>query len=317
MDISKEMLEDFWKMIGFEQGTNRIVINNGSVQTYLNDFFLLNQNGQYYIHDKINNKLYDQFLNYYQDGIYYNIKNEKIQDIPNDNIIDADPNKVYKKYNNIVEHFDSNGNQYTLTPQEAFDKYGPDDDRFYTSQGLDPIEQRKKINELNSKRKPVKTDEEIFIKQEEYDKFEQGFKDILNDIEKFKKESTPKYKAVKGPKLKEKVIEEATEELPKKQLTKASTEAIENGVKNINFKKIGKIGAVVAAVGLAAYGIGKHSKNKKQEEEHKQQTYQQNNQQLLTRLQQTSNQPIDNSYSMQLASDISSYRYGKQMTGFI
>ena len=116
---------------------------------------------------------------------------------------------------------------------------------------------------------------------------------------------------------KEKVIKEVTEELPKKQLTKASTEAIENGVKNINFKKIGKIGAVVAAVGLAAYGIGKHNKNKKQEEERKQQTYQQNNQQLLTRLQQPSNQPIDNSYSMQLASDISSYRYGKQMTDFI
>ena len=155
---------------------------------------------------------------------------------------------------------------------------------------------------------------------------------IDDSLDNLKKESVKnkKYKPVKGPKLKEKVIEEVTEELPKekvieevteelpkKQLTKASTEAIENGVKNINFKKIGKIGAVVAAVGLAAYGIGKHNKNKKQEEERKQQTYQQNNQQLLTRLQQPSNQPIDNSYSMQLASDISSYRYGKQMTDFI
>ena len=142
---------------------------------------------------------------------------------------------------------------------------------------------------------------------------------IDDSLDNLKKESVKnkKYKPVKGPKPKEKVIEEVTEELPKKQLTKASTEAIENGVKNINFKKIGKIGAVVAAVGLAAYGIGKHNKNKKQEEERKQQTYQQNNQQLLTRLQQPSNQPIDNSYSMQLASDISSYRYGKQMTDFI
>ena len=155
---------------------------------------------------------------------------------------------------------------------------------------------------------------------------------IDDSLDNLKKESVKnkKYKPVKGPKLKEKVIEEVTEELPKekvieevteelpkKQLTKASTEAIENGVKNINFKKIGKIGAVVAAVGLATYGIGKHSKNKKQEEERKQQTYQQNNQQLLTRLQQPSNQLIDNSYSMQLASDISSYRYGKQMTDFI
>ena len=41
-----------------------------------------------------------------------------------------------------------------LTPQEAFDKYGPNDDKFYTSQGLDPKEQKEAINKLNSKRKP-------------------------------------------------------------------------------------------------------------------------------------------------------------------
>lgn len=39
----------------------------------------------------------------------------------------------------------------TLSAIEAFNKYGPDDDRFYTSQGLDPIEQRKLIAEINNR----------------------------------------------------------------------------------------------------------------------------------------------------------------------
>lgn len=185
-----------------------------------------------------------------------------------------------------------------LTSQEAFDKYGPNDDRFYTSQGLDPKEQKEKINELNSKRKPVKTDKEILddisIKTEEYDKVENNFKDIANELENLKNTT-------------EEIAEEATEniqkELPKKQLTNASTEAIENNIKNIDLKKIGKIGAVVSAIGLGAYAIGKHNENKKEEKQQIQ--YPQNN------------NYIDNSYAQQMASDISSYRYGKQMTGFI
>ena len=33
METNKEILDDFWKSIGFEQGTNRIVINYGQSQT--------------------------------------------------------------------------------------------------------------------------------------------------------------------------------------------------------------------------------------------------------------------------------------------
>lgn len=180
-----------------------------------------------------------------------------------------------------------------LTPQEAFNKYGPNDDRFYTSQGLNPSEQRNKINELNSKRKPI--EDNIFIKPEEYDKVEKEFKDIANEIENLKNNT-------------EEIVKETTEsiqkELPKKQLTEASTEAIESNIKNIDFKKVGKIGAVVSAIGLGAYAIGKHNKNKK-EEKQQQIQYPQNN------------YYIGNSYAQQMASDISSYRYGKQMTGFI
>ena len=206
--------------------------------------------------------------------------------------------------NNIkgqISFIDDNGNikqEYKLTPQEAFDKYGPNDDRFYTSQGLNPKEQKEKINELNSKRKSVKTDKEILddisIKPEEYDKVENNLKDIANELENLKNTT-------------EEIVEETTEniqkELPKKQLTKASTEAIENNVKNINFKKVGKIGAIIGTIGLVSYGIGKHNKKKKEEKQQIQ--YPQNN------------NYIDNSYAQQMASDISSYRYGKQMTGFI
>lgn len=299
METNKEILDDFWKSIGFEQGTNRIVINYGQSQTYMNDFFLLNQNGKYYIHDKKNNKMYDQELNYYQDGRYYNRKGEIIQDIPNDNIIDVNPDEVYKvKPNNTIEHFDSNGNPYKLTAQEAFDKYGPNDDRFYTSQGLDPVEQRKKIDELNSKRKPVKTDKEILddisVKPEEYEKLEKEYESIANDLEKLKNENI-------AEEVTEEIIENTNKELPKKKLTKPSAEALEN----INFKKVGKIGLVAAAIGIGAYAIGNHNKNKENQQTQRQVQYPQNN------------SYIDNSYAQQMASDISSYKYGKHMTGFV
>lgn len=200
-----------------------------------------------------------------------------------------------------------------LTPQEAFDKYGPNDDRFYTSQGLDPKEQKEKINEINSKRKRVKTDKEILndisIKPEEYDKVENNFKDIANELENLKKNT-------------EEIAKEATEsiqkELPKKQLTEASTEAIENNIKNIDFKKVGKIGAIASAIGISAYTIGKHNSNKKEKEQN-------NNKQMpsyqthVASATQASydNNLLYNSYAQQMASDISSYRYGKHMTGFM
>lgn len=201
-----------------------------------------------------------------------------------------------------------------LTPQEAFDKYGPDDDRFYTSQGLDPKKQKESINKLNSKRENTKSLLDYSDDDARLDKILDEDKAYIESLEKQKR---PNYKPVKGPKLKEnttntisEIIEEAIEEtaekeLPKKQLTDASTEAIENNIKNIDFKKVGKIGAIVGAIGLISYGIGKHNENKKEKRQQEQIQYPQNN------------NYIDNSYAQQMASDISSYRYGKQMTGFI
>jgi hypothetical protein len=309
VEINREMLNDFWKTIGFEQGTNRVVINYGQQQIYMDDFYLLNKNDKYYIHDKRNNKLFDQELNYYQDGKYYNRKGELIQDISNDNIIDIEPDKVYKtKSNNIIEHFNSEGNPYKLTPQEAFDKYGPDDDRFYTSQGLDPIEQKKKIDELNSKREPLKTDkekiDEVSIKSEEYDKFVKENEDILFEAEKLKEDISILDEDI-AEEISEKVSKKIPKELPKKKLSK-----------DIDFKKAGIISAAVAATGLAIYGLGKHNKNKKEERQYQQTPNYQTHVANTTQARYDNNM-MYNMYAQQMAKDISTYRYGKQMTGFV
>jgi hypothetical protein len=274
-----------------------------------------------------------------------------------------------------------------LTPQEAFNKYGPNDDRFYTSQGLDPKEQKEKIDELNSKRKPIKTDKEILDEisnsnSKEYERIKKEFEDIGKEIENTKKEIENTKKEIENTKKeientkkeienleknttkevventktveqfnndpreqipfddvdmdlnelnnllsgttssktyekelpKKEVVENTKKELPKKELSKASTEAIEakasteateDSIKNINFKKVGKIGLVAAAIGIGAYAIGNHNKNKENQQTQRQVQYPQNN------------SYIDNSYAQQMASDISSYKYGKHMTGFV
>ena len=89
-----------------------------------------------------------------------------------------------------------------LTPQEAFDKYGPNDDRFYTSQGLDPKEQKEAINKLNSKRKPPEPLPDYSADDARLDKMFAEDKAYIESLEKQRKR--PNYKPVKGPKLKKK-----------------------------------------------------------------------------------------------------------------
>lgn len=92
-----------------------------------------------------------------------------------------------------------------LSPQEAFDRYGPNSDEFYTSQGLDPKQQREAIDKLNSGRKQVdNTPVEVKQFQEKLDKL-----GITEDeyYKRFNEEMMPKkkkYKAIKSPKLKSK-----------------------------------------------------------------------------------------------------------------
>ena len=184
-----------------------------------------------------------------------------------------------------------------LTPQEAFDKYGPDDDMFYVSQGLNPEEQKLKINELNSKRKPVPSDEEIlnqlhketeeaaeqFIKTSE--ESEQILKDLKSEIKKQEEQklklqeikSQPKVESVAQTRT---IIKEPSKINFEQILEETAQETVDNGAKKLenktiqgtakkalNTKSLGviAIGATAALATIA--GIDAHSKNERKKKE--------------------------------------------------
>ena len=71
----------------------------------------------------------------------------------------------------------------------------------------------------------------------------------------------------------------------------------------------GAIGLIIAGITGLAIGKALSSDNNKNKKQDKQVAKQQNI--------SYNNQYIDNKYAMQMAQDISSYRYGKHMTGFV
>lgn len=78
-----------------------------------------------------------------------------------ENIYDAKIERI--TYDDLAKSISEDSAKY-LSSKEAFEKYGLDSDEFYTSQGLDPKEQRKITNKLNSKRNPTLSDKEILNK---------------------------------------------------------------------------------------------------------------------------------------------------------
>lgn len=221
-----------------------------------------------------------------------------------------------------------------LTPQEAFDKYGPNDDRFYTSQGLDPKEQKEAINKLNSKRKPPEPLPDYSADDARLDKM---FAEDKANIESLKKQrKRPKYKPVKEPKVEETVkqdknLEKATNEVqdnfteninntpkPKVENTTKPSKNIVKPAKNtskMTTKSLGKagkgaIGLIVAGITGLAIGKALSSDNDNKDKKQNKQVAKQQNISY-------NNQYIDNQYAMQMAQDISSYGYGKHMTGFV
>ena len=220
-----------------------------------------------------------------------------------------------------------------LTPQEAFDKYSPNDDRFYTSQGLDPKKQKKAINKLNSKRKPPEQLPDYSADDARLDKMFAEDKAYIKSLKKQRKKHN--YKPVKGPKLKKIVkqdnnLEKATSEVfdnfteninntskPKVKSTPKSSKNIIKPIKNtskMTTKSLGgagkgAIGLIIAGITGLAIGKALSSDNNKNKKQDKQVAKQQNI--------SYNNQYIDNQYAMQMAQDISSYRYGKHMTGFV
>ena len=248
-------------------------------------------------------------------------------------ILEALKNDNYYRNLSDKDFFDAN-NRKNITSQEAFDKYGPNDDRFYTSQGLDPKKQKEAINKLNSKRKPSEPLPDYSADDARLDKMFAEDKVYIESLEKQKKR--PNYKPVKGPKLKETVkqdknLEKATNEVqdnfteninntpkpevkntpkPSKNIVKPVKNTPKMTTKSLGGVGKGAIGLIVA--GIAGLAIGKalssdnDNKDKKQDKQvAKQQNISYNN------------QYIDNQYAMQMAQDISSYRYGKHMTGFV
>ena len=252
----------------------------------------------------------------------YHLDNGKL--VKSDSFTEAKlPELKIKKENNIKPK---------LTPQEAFDKYGPNDDRFYTSQGLEPKKQKEAINKLDSKRKPPESLPDYSADDARLDKMFAEDKAYIESLEKQRKR--PNYKPVKGPKLKETVkqdnnLEKATNEVfdnfteninntpkPKVKNTPKSSKNIVKPIKNtskMTTKSLGGVGK--GAIGLIVAGItglviGKAlSSDEKDKKQDKQVAKQQNI--------SYNNQYIDNQYAMQMAQDISSYRYGKHMTGFV
>lgn len=203
-----------------------------------------------------------------------------------------------------------NESEYLLS-KEAFEKYGPDSDEFYTSQGLDPKEQRKIINELNSKRKPKLSDKEILNKlhnetEEAAEQFYKTTKEAQDIIREYKqKTSEPKIKKSETQAIKDvnfdDILEDAAEETAK-QNNKLTNKTIQNTAKKaLNTKKLGigvAIGATVLLAGAAASAADKKEKKKQEKEKERLQNT------------NTNNNEIDYSQDLQYAQQITNFSRG-------
>ena len=164
-----------------------------------------------------------------------------------------------------------------LTAQEAFNEYGPYDDRFYTSQGLNPNQQKEAINKLNSYRKSVQSEtetiEQLQKEQEEiannFYKSQKEANQIINDYHKLDEQLAEE--SIKETKnIEQKVISETEEVVTKetaKQEEKLVTKEIgESAKKSLNTKKLG-IGLAIAGGALLLGGLSHKKKQNKQEKE--------------------------------------------------
>ena len=115
----------FWQSIRPIQGTTKFAVQFNGQTIVPQDFDFIYKDGVGYIYDKINDKLYDQYLNYYQNGTYFDSSGTPKTEVKNDNIFDANPDSVYRHTpQEGIEYFDSDGNslghkkpkpQYTTT----------------------------------------------------------------------------------------------------------------------------------------------------------------------------------------------------------
>ena len=277
--------------------------------------------------------------------------------------------KTTDEFNKVI--INNKAKHGALTSQEAFDMYGPNDDRFFTSQGLDPIEQRKILNELNDV-EAYNAKNAVSFLQNDTDTVTEAIDDEITQIEsditdnnknqlnnqepdvkntssaiKINKsvEQTAKetveetieqaikpteHKAKRKLKLKKisdtTSVEQAikpTEQAFKETIEKTAQEMTENAtkqvVKSLPTKTLGNGGKL--AIGLAIAGalicIATNNNKRTNKRISKQTNKQEKTVEPHSLSMSTNSEEYNNQYAQQMAADISSYKYGKHMTGFV
>lgn len=185
--------------------------------------------------------------------------------------------------------------QKTLTSQEAWNRYVKDPsnipDEFYISQGLDPKSQRERLSRLNIRKEPASVTDDI-VKQEtqRLAEFDKEIRKTLDDVEELRK-------AV------------STEPLQAKTVTSDITERIsKETLKQTKLSGKGKA-AIGIAIAAGAIGAGSLLSNSHKEEKPKKQE--------MPPMNMQTNQRLTPGIEQQIAKDMSSYKYGKHITGFI
>lgn len=182
-----------------------------------------------------------------------------------------------------------------LSPKEAWDKYVKDPnnipDEFYTSQGLDPKAQREAVDRLNH---PEKFAENVASETKE------AVQTVSEEVEKTVENG-------------QKIAKNASE-----TLEKAANSAEKAAGKGMTSHSISGKGKAAIALAVVAAGEHKAQSNANRKFTGKMSKKERKRADKLERMQGYSNSTMQyNGMEQQMAADISSYRYGKHMTGFM
>ena len=185
-----------------------------------------------------------------------------------------------------------------LSPKEAWDKYVKDPnnipDEFYTSQGLDPKAQREAVDRLNH---PEKFAENVASETKK------AVQTVSEEVEKTIENG-------------QKIAKNASETLEK--AANSAEKAAGKGMTSHSISGKGKAAIALAVVAVVATSEHKAQKNANRKFTGKMSKKERKRADKLERMQGYSNSTMQyNGMEQQMAADISSYRYGKHMTGFV
>lgn len=217
---------------------------------------------------------------------------------PNANVTNSEPEKAQSSAEKPIKSTSNTKPASTATSatntkieklEAILDQHGAYSNEFYEAQGLDPIKQRQKVKDLYDS-KGVELPEEL----------KKYFPDKKPAPVETSSSPKPKPKKVNAPKPKQQTSP------PGKAIPKASTG------KNLPKKQLGNNGKLAIAAVIAGLVIG-HVINDDDEEK------QEDSKHGTTSRMTTSNyyDIQANSNDSQIASNISSYRYGRRVGGFM